>query len=434
MLRTLGFATRRREVLRQSCPVLHLVNLLPEGSTDNQALPAASDLASASPPSPRSGCPHKATASRWLSTPCSQRLAASDEQAPSPSSSAVTPTCAANAASTPTPFFAPSFARAACYRRPLSRLCMEAAPLTTAAALQRYLNTHPSHHHHQQQTRSASSSAAAKAKGRGGTGGAKTAATSAPPRVRTPDWARMPLLLDAVPAVMRRRASRLATLHKQLQTEVTKAEAGGWAAAGKLAQAEAAVRALPVPPKDKGESDLAAATAPGTSFESAHATLKELCRRGVCLGSEQHLAPLLRKASSAGQLSAALELLRTNHLMQAAARLGAHDAAHSGLHGVVVEECQRLRAAAPLVELWDSLYEYGMEPSREAAQAAVQAAVALRDGPAAAALLALSCQYSQEPLAAEAVPSVLGLLEADNADEAAKLRQLLPRLGFPDTA
>ncbi|GIL47800.1 hypothetical protein Vafri_3911 [Volvox africanus] len=162
--------------------------------------------------------------------------------------------------------------------------------------------------------------------------------------------------------------------------------------------------------------------------------MKELCRRGICLSAEPHLASLLRKASTSGHLSSALDLLRTNHLVQAAARLGAHEAGHNGLHVVLVQECQRLRTAEPLLELWGSLYEHGMEPSREAGTAAVQAAVSLRDGSAAMALLSLTSQYSQEPLAATEVPAVLELLQHESPEAAAKLQQLLPRLGLVSIA
>ncbi|GLI69711.1 hypothetical protein VaNZ11_014218 [Volvox africanus] len=287
---------------------------------------------------------------------------------------------------------------------------------------------------HQQQVRWASSSSAASAKSKVRVGSGKTAASTVAPRLRTPVWARMPLQLDSLPQVMRRRTTRLLTLHEQLKAEASKAEAGGWAAASKLATVEAAAQALPIPPRDSGEAALAEAISPGTSFDAACGTMKELCRRGVCLSAEPHLASLLRKSSTSGHLSSALDLLRTNHLVQAAARLGAHEARHNGLHVVLVQECHRLGTAAPLLELWDSLYEHGMEPSREAGTAAVQAAVSLRDGSAAMALLSLTSQYSHEPLAGTEVPAVLELLQHESPEAAAKFRHLLPRLGLVSAA
>jgi hypothetical protein len=49
------------------------------------------------------------------------------------------------------------------------------------------------------------------------------------------------------------------------------------------------------------------------------------------------LTSLLRKTSTAAHTSSFLELLRTNHLVQAAARVGEHQAAHSALHCVLAQ-------------------------------------------------------------------------------------------------
>ncbi|GFR40468.1 hypothetical protein Agub_g1028 [Astrephomene gubernaculifera] len=279
-----------------------------------------------------------------------------------------------------------------------------------------------------QQVRCAASSS--KAKSAGGRGGAAAATEAKPPRVNTPEWARMPAQLEDLQELFRRRKARLFKMRDQLQAEAAEAERGGWSKTAQRDAALAAAAALPVPPADGGVAELAAATAASTPFEAALATMSDMLRRGVVLDSESHLAPLLRKAGSEAQLQAGLEVLRRNHLVQAAARLGAHGAAQGGLHAVLVQECQRVGSAAPLVALWDSLYEHGMEPGAAAAVAAVRAAVALRDGRAAATLLALTCQYSAEPLAAGEATPVLALLESGNAEEAATLRNLLPQLGI----
>ncbi|EFJ42828.1 hypothetical protein VOLCADRAFT_97080 [Volvox carteri f. nagariensis] len=232
----------------------------------------------------------------------------------------------------------------------------------------------------------------------------------------------------------RRRKTRLLKIRKQLTAEAAAAETGGWAAAKKLEATKAALQALPIPPEDSGEAELAAATTPGTSFEAACATMKGLCHRGVCLGYgalRPDLVPPnltarlsqiseIFRASTAGELAMFLELLRINHLVQAATKLGQHGALHDTLHDV-------------LAQLWNSLYEHGMEPTKKAAQAAVQTAVSLREGPAAAALLLLTAQYTAEPLAGTEAPAVLGLLEAESPEVAAKLRQRLPQLGIAST-
>ncbi|GIL89334.1 hypothetical protein Vretimale_18662 [Volvox reticuliferus] len=429
MLRALHLTARRQEALRYPCQVLHIVSSPPGETFGNQSVSGTYDLTFEEPhiitdqatsgvvpelgrqrPAPTSLYECSASPSRWAfpqpdMAGCKQR-------------------------GTVIPPMIASATEATC-QQPLNLLTTTSS--TRAARTDRRECFHHCFHHQQIRQASSSSAASAKSKARGGSG--KAAASPVPPRLRTPEWARMPLQLDSLPEVMRRRTARLLTLHERLKAEASKAEAGGWAAANKLATVEAAAQALPIPPKDSGEAGLGEAMAPGASFEAAYGTMKELCRRGVCLSAEPHLVSLLRKASTTGHLSSALELLRTNHLVQAAARLGAHAAGHNGLHDVLVQECQRLRTAAPLVELWGSLYEHGMEPSREAGTAAVQAAVSLRDGSAAMALLSLTSQYSKEPLAAGAeVPAVLELVQSESPEAAAKLRQLLPRLGFVSAA
>lgn len=98
------------------------------------------------------------------------------------------------------------------------------------------------------------SSSAAKAKTRNGS--KKPEAASASPRTRTPDWAFQPLELDALPVVMRKRATRLRKLHDQLKAEAAKLEVGGFTAAGKLAAVEAEAQSLPIPPKGTAICDL----------------------------------------------------------------------------------------------------------------------------------------------------------------------------------
>ncbi|GIL47790.1 hypothetical protein Vafri_3911 [Volvox africanus] len=394
MLRALCITARRQDALRYPCQVLHIVSSPPGETFAYQSVPDTHGLIFGEPlintDQATSGVVHELGRQR-------PGLSSLHECSASPSRSAFPQPCVSD-----------------CEQRG-KRECFPNCC-------------------HQQQVRWASSSSAASSKSKARVGSGKTAAATVAPRLRTPVWARMPLQLDSLPEAMRRRTTRLLTLHEQLKAEASKAEAGGWAAASKLATVEAAAQALPIPPKDSGEAQVAEATSPGTSFDAAYGTMKELCRRGICLSAEPHLASLLRKASTSGHLSSALDLLRTNHLVQAAARLGAHEAGHNGLHVVLVQECQRLRTAEPLLELWGSLYEHGMEPSREAGTAAVQAAVSLRDGSAAMALLSLTSQYSQEPLAATEVPAVLELLQHESPEAAAKLQQLLPRLGLVSIA
>lgn len=82
-----------------------------------------------------------------------------------------------------------------------------------------------------------------------------------------------------------------------------------------------------------------------------------------------------------------------------------------------MQQCQQLRITAPMVELWESLYEHGMEASTAAGQTAVQVAVTLRDASAAATLLVLTCQYSSKPLAEAEAAAVLRLLEAGESGD-----------------
>ncbi|KXZ53492.1 hypothetical protein GPECTOR_7g942 [Gonium pectorale] len=147
----------------------------------------------------------------------------------------------------------------------------------------------------------------------------------------------MPSRLDEVSIYLKRRKARLQGMRSDLEHKAAGLGARGWAreADRKAALAEAA--ALPLPPEDGGKADLSRATAAGTPFEEARGIVVELMRRGVVLEPDAHLAPLLRKASSPAELSGGLALLRTNHLLQAAVRLGAHQPRHSGLHEVLLQ-------------------------------------------------------------------------------------------------
>lgn len=204
----------------------------------------------------------------------------------------------------------------------------------------------------------------------------------------------------------------------------------------------------PVPPADGGAAALQRAAAAGTPFEEAAAALQDLSRRGLVLDTapEGPLAGLLSKASTAEHVSAALGVLRTNHLAQAWARR--HDQhLHDTLYDSVVQACRRSGSAAALLELWDSLYEHGVNPSGQAAAAAVRCAVELRDGAAAASLAALAAQYDYDLYGsgggksgvpappAEVVallPDVRALVEKEGGQEAVQqLRNTMARLGYP---
>ncbi|KAG2441430.1 hypothetical protein HYH02_010018 [Chlamydomonas schloesseri] len=278
-----------------------------------------------------------------------------------------------------------------------------------------------------------SSSGAAGAPGGSSSGAASSSAAGA--ALRTPEWARVPGHLAELQDLYRKRQKRMTALRHAAQVELEAREAVAWKTGGRgraaAAAAKAALEALPPPPpEDGGKAELAAAVASGTSFAAAHEALTDLLRRGVVLDADAHLAPLLRKAGDAAQLTSGLGLAVANHLAQAAQQLGAHGPRHGPLHAVLVQECMRLKAAAPLVTLWESLHEHGVAPVATDAAAAVRAAVALGDGGAAVRLLVLACMYGEAPLvgAAEA-GAVLGLLQEGNPDQATQLRELLPKLG-----
>ncbi|KAG2497629.1 hypothetical protein HYH03_004369 [Edaphochlamys debaryana] len=287
-----------------------------------------------------------------------------------------------------------------------------------------------------QLTRSASGGSkkavASKPKATGATGAAGASPAATGPRRGPPaDWAALPLELGDLEEAFRRRRARLVRRREELLAEAKAAEAKGYEGSSRAQAALAEAEALPVPPADNGAAALAAATGTGTSFEAALESMTSLLKAGILLDPSAHLAPLLRKAGSPAALAQALGALRLNHLAQAGAKLGSHEAAQGSLHAVVVQECQRLGSAAPLLELWESVWEHGMEPSAEAAAAAVAAAVGLGDGRAAAALLALTAQYGAEPLAGPAqVAAVVSLLEKGKPEDASELKGLLPRLGF----
>ncbi|KAG2436738.1 hypothetical protein HXX76_006262 [Chlamydomonas incerta] len=296
-----------------------------------------------------------------------------------------------------------------------------------------------------QQLRSVSFTAAtaapkAAAKGAAKPGSSSSSGAASPSAaaatLRTPEWARVPSHLQELQDLYRKRQKRMTALRHAAQVEMEAREAVAWKTGGRgraaAAAAKAALDALPLPPpQDGGKADLAAAVAPDTTFAAAHQALTDLLRRGVVLDAEAHLAPLMRKAGDAGQLTAALGLAVANHLAQAAQALGAHSPRHGPLHGVLVQECTRLKTAAPLVTLWESLHEHGVAPAAAEAAAAVRAAVELGDGDAAVRLLMLACMYGEAPLAGAAeAGAVLQLLQQGNPDQAAQLRELLPKLGI----
>ncbi|GIL47798.1 hypothetical protein Vafri_3911 [Volvox africanus] len=243
MLRALCITARRQDALRYPCQVLHIVSSPPGETFAYQSVPDTHGLIFGEPlintDQATSGVVHELGRQR-------PGLSSLHECSASPSRSAFPQPCVSD-----------------CEQRG-KRECFPNCC-------------------HQQQVRWASSSSAASSKSKARVGSGKTAAATVAPRLRTPVWARMPLQLDSLPEAMRRRTTRLLTLHEQLKAEASKAEAGGWAAASKLATVEAAAQALPIPPKDSGEAQVAEATSPGTSFDAAYGTMKELCRRGICL-------------------------------------------------------------------------------------------------------------------------------------------------------